>query len=479
MTDEYWRASIVNEDGPVGDLSNLLLEFSPPSNCWCPIEARFIKLEHAQYVQIAGALEKDGVRIIAKQHDTGGGLTRSAIIERPRFVSGGNTQYGREHRTSYAAISGACASITEEKATSGETETWIHLPNSKWLAIHGGTMDGRSDGSIPPATVYDDLRVRFQLRQPEVIAEFRSVFDWHFSDHSVVRDECLVCHLPGVDVSGTGIREAVYEQVDDFLLMHYLATNEELVCSGAGCQTQIGHTTYYRRDKVIPRQTEDDYHEYRIDPARRIEFLSSAYESFQDSEYRDAIRVCCHALREHRSVIESRFFLFFSALEMLIGKFRTLNGREFIINEEWSMVRSGLKEQIRDVVSRSTDRAQMYGNLTGLNRVPLAVAFTEFSSCHDIDCSDLWPISSDDGEPTLISVRNRLVHGSESISNPSFVSALIVATHHLEWILVICVLALLGWSRTDTKLETGALRARYLIASEDRLDQARQLLKDY
>lgn len=101
--------------------------------------------------------------------------------------------------------------------------------------------------------------------------------------------------------------------------------------------------------------------------------------------------------------------------------------------------------------------------------MPLAAAFTEFARHYDIDCSGIRLISTGDSEPSRITVRDKLVHGSGSVSSPSFIFALTSATCHLEWSIEIYFLALLGWRRVKTRLELTTLRGHYSLATAEGL----------
>jgi hypothetical protein len=92
----------------------------------------------------------------------------------------------------------------------------------------------------------------------------------------------------------------------------------------------------------------------------------------------------------------------------------------------------------------------MCQNINGLNRIPLQYAFKKFVSKKNLKLNDLWPFSSDKGDWSLTTIRNRLVHGYGL--NEKYIDSFGKALDNLEYYAKRLLLATLGWDFNNSKL---------------------------
>lgn len=147
--------------------------------------------------------------------------------------------------------------------------------------------------------------------------------------------------------------------------------------------------------------------------------------------------------------MEMNFLGLFAGLEELVLDFRRRNNLEYVLTDDWPLLRKQLRSFIKlwknknDTPLSKDQRRWLYGNLQGLNRVAIEVAFTKFCEHYRLDLSDLWPVFQLGDAVGLADIRNRIVHG-ERLPEVAL-DALLVATQSLEWILERMLLGILGW----------------------------------
>ena len=107
-----------------------------------------------------------------------------------------------------------------------------------------------------------------------------------------------------------------------------------------------------------------------------------------------------------------------------------------------------MREVIKARVADARQRAALYQNLSGINRVPFKQACSEFCNHLSISLDDLWPLERDERGIGLIDLRNRIVHGTPFPE--TFGRQLHTALGNLQWTLARMIVHRLGWAADDT-----------------------------
>ena len=322
------------------------------------------------------------------------------------------------------------------------------------------------DGSFDASEIYQDLRVQFDLHTLDTTVEFVHTYDWRSSGDELTRTRRFAAKTPNIDVGENDeIRDQVYKEVDDFLLLAGLATATYSQCVGFAAIGGDASTISYRRDRVVNRDIDrqSNANDTIVNPGEFDKYWAPTYQTFCASDFKDEIRTCLHTLRASKGAyLEPSFLMKFAVLELLLSRHRNLRGLSRILDESsWRLLKKTLSNAISGQAAiDKTLRKNLHGNLSQMNRVPLRVAFDDFVAQYKVDLEGIWPLF-DTRNSGLATVRNLMVHGATTTKDVRFLPALGFADSHLLWTLEIMLLALLQWPRSSTNRREKALSALF------------------
>jgi len=278
----------------------------------------------------------------------------------------------------------------------------------------------------------------------------------HVSFHELVAN----FELQGKTIEGPELNSALND-LDDLLLIASIASRTRCVCLGWDAYDFQTMVTKYLRGRTIPRNGEA-----RGDNNNLIgvidfpEFMSTSFTRLQEYPEPQALRRTLNFIVPSlRSTTDANFVMLYSALEMIVLHFRRQKSLEFILGPgEFKRLRKQIKETIDNSGTVTTDlnRDEIKGKLSELNRLSFASAFQAFCDFHELDLSDLWPVTHSSSNISLSQIRNRLVHG-EHFENIDY-DRLVIAREHLQWIVERMILSILGWSVEKSNVSPGYLR---------------------
>ncbi|NTU70094.1 hypothetical protein HGB13_04770 [bacterium] len=120
-------------------------------------------------------------------------------------------------------------------------------------------------------------------------------------------------------------------------------------------------------------------------------------------------------------------------------------------------------------------RCFIYNKLEDLNRISLRVVYDKFCEFYKIDLSDLWPLFGGDNVVGLAEIRNRLIHGDQSLIQ--FHDSLWVAEESLRFMLERILVKILGWPVYKTEVSENVLKTNSTALMRMSVEQ--QKLADY
>ena len=333
---------------------------------------------------------------------------------------------------------------------------WVS-PN-KMLAptmIHGSSYTG-------DVTFERCNQIEIQLRK-----DIHLKFDKHFrsdmddDDFRQWSDLVAEAEIPYVLSDSEVIRGDVLPDLDDFLLLASLASRTRTACVGWKVGAGNTITKCYRRDIVVPTgYSLPSFNQGLVSRADFPEFLRVSHATFKTLKGKQAVRRAIYAVVPSRDrKLEEGYLSLFSGLEELVLEYRRRVNLEYVVPpKEWPELQKKIKAEIRELFRNRLSNQQqgwLQRKISELNRIPFRVGFDQFHKKLDVALDDLWPVFSNNGEPGLYDIRNRLTHG-ESLPLEAH-SALSVAKEHLEWTLERLLLAILGWPVDRSEVSSSCL----------------------
>jgi len=253
--------------------------------------------------------------------------------------------------------------------------------------------------------------------------------------------------------------EDIIDSLDDFLVIVSFATRQRCICLGWSASNSKEYTRFYRRSLSIPMHTtEPSINDTLVDITQFQSFIDTTYNAFINIEQRVLIRKALQfSISARDKTVESSFTTLYSVLETLVLDYRRQNELEFVLDEDnWNEFEKGIKKWIKQqpqFVSFPEKRKLIYEKLKELNRISFSNAFKKFCISLELDLQDLWTVTG--GKGSLTEIRNKLVHGETF--NRSQEKSLIVALHHLTWIVERAILSVLSWSISDSRVSQNFL----------------------
>jgi hypothetical protein len=467
---DYWRVQVIADGEP--ETEELLLVLKQPNDFFEPVECTIRCASESEYASMLRLQSKDDLTIRGHQSDVSGEKVATLEIESARILRSGVMSHGSEHKEWESSIH--CDSTTVrwplKKGSADDVHSLLFVSDNYWLAPPPVEMPN-SDGSLDAPEIYSDLRVTFELDSLDAIAELVHVYDWQSFDGQLIRNRHFAVKVPRIDIGESNqLRDLVYGEVDDFLLLTGLATANYGQCVGFVSNGSVATAVSYRRDRVITnkagRQSNAD--EAIVNVGELDKFWSPTYRNFCASEFKDEIRTCLHTLRASKDAyLEPSFLMKFAALELLLSRHRDLRGISRILDErQWKALRKDLSKVISAQVEFDKEsRTAFHSNLSQLNRLPLRTVFEDFVTQYGLDLKGIWPMF-DSASHGLATVRNLMVHGATETKDNRFLPALSIADVHLLWILEVVLLALLQWPRSSTNRREKALNVLFCGVSD-------------
>jgi len=210
------------------------------------------------------------------------------------------------------------------------------------------------------------------------------------------------------------------QKLEDVLLLASFAARQRCVCLGWEFHSPSHYVRQYFRNKTLPENSSRKTirtGEEIITLADFKEFMGHTYPIFMRySEAAALRRAVSFVIPRQREILESSFLRLWSALEMLILPYRT-------------------------------------------KRVRLRESFDKFCEQNDVLLTDLWPVVTNDGGPSLYKIRNMLAHG-EYFGSKHY-RALMYANVHLAWTIERMILGLLGWQVERSTVSPANLADQY------------------
>lgn len=247
------------------------------------------------------------------------------------------------------------------------------------------------------------------------------------------------------------------EDLDDFLLIVSFAARQRCICVGWEMNNSDKVIRYYRRDVVIPLIKKDhSFNHTLVDPSNFNEFIATAYPRFLEFAPKDFLRQVLWKVTAETNRIEERILTLFSALETMVLWFRqTFRLETILCEDQWEEFSTELRKWLKTspYLQDKEMRKYVYEKIPELNRVSLASAFNRLCEHYSIDLHDLWPVFGDKEGISLSSLRNKLIHGTPL--NPLNGGGLLVAHHHLQWIVERLLLAVFNWPARQSRVWIG------------------------
>jgi len=293
-----------------------------------------------------------------------------------------------------------------------------------------------------------------------ILADGMSVrFDTYYKHKTGDQQETILAPYLIAEFEVTDADESfcpTYQEIDDFMLIASFVAQQRSMCVGWEIETASGLKEHRRR--VVLSEAIDEKHEADALIFGRSEaeaFLTKAYGIFNLSNHPTLLREAVGGILGNESYLLSEYLTLYSSLETLLLIFRKDHRLEFII-DDYNALYKEIKNTIRHKLpgdENKQQRALLYQNLTGLNYISFSEAFKAFKEFHNLNLSDLWPITGKKG--SLSDIRNRLVHGNK-FEDDEF-TAVMDATYHLRLLLERCLLLYLGYDHDQAVRATSLL----------------------
>lgn len=461
---EYWRAYVAADGEETAEMLLLLtLPEKMSGNLECKLQCESVEC-YASLISMQG---KNELSIHGHKSNIGGSGEWSLEIEDARILQVSQISHGDQHKEWHASVE--CGNTTiKQKVTDPSSNNWqslVFLTENHWLAPHPFQMPN-SDGSLDaPQTNADEL-VRFTLNSLDKEISLVRTYSWRSQENELTRTGDLTAKIGEVDLAeDKALRDRIYGEIDDFLLLAGLATATYSQCVGFSAVGKNGVSINYRRDRAISVDSDVgiDPNNAVVNPGELDEYWIKVYDEFSASTYKDEIRTCLHVHRaSQETYLEASFLMLFSALELLLSRHRDAKQIAYVMQpDDWK------RRQVLfdDLISKQADlepiqRKALHENIMQLNRVPLRQAFDDLINSFNIDLTGVWPVF-ESGNRGLSSVRNLFVHGALMTKDERFPPALALANNHLRWTLEVIILACLGWPRSSTNRHPSALKTLF------------------
>lgn len=288
-------------------------------------------------------------------------------------------------------------------------------------------------------------------------------YDWESSEDQRERKTLryLVANLKAAvpAESRVAIETEVLTPFEDLLLLAGFGSRTPTRCCGWIAVDDATSSEYFRRGLVLP--TGRQRHRTIVNGglvalADFPEFLEKGIAAFRRSKVQESLRQAFYALANSaEQTIEQSFLSLFSAFEGLIdgilgdakrarfeedrGVRERARARLEVILGQW-VARGEISEEVKRQLSAQIGRVQT---------ISLAERYSLLQATTRLATTDLWPVIGKGDTMSLYRIRNRLSHGTPM--EQRHCDALMVAGHHIEWLLERLVCAVLEWDlgRTD------------------------------
>lgn len=451
---EYSPAPNISEDYKVwAKLSTDDIEFTVPCKLFLPKTI----LEKAQ-VYIFPERKQFSIlpRIIDSCSFTAsiGDAPDIEIVGEDVHISGGSMRHWEEGlEEGYLKIYPARIKIRHFRKTNSDNTVLFRLTPS----LHLSPWDSREYHYNGEAKIRHGERFQIKLKDDFNIT-FLNHYKWReVESKKTITFSELVAEASFTQLANEDDIEHYLSIFDDFLLLVSLAEGQRCIIPQLNIYLSDRFIEIYRLDRSLPNiSTKHSFNDFVIDTKFLKHFLTNAWKVFSESKQKYLIKVALEAnTSDVQRTMESHFLSLFSSVETLILAFRLQSGCEYIFHDQGDLkaFRDEVKKLVKahDLFKNDKDKkALMYQNINGLNRVPLQYAFRKFVSENNLKLDDLWPFSSDKGDWSLTTIRNRLVHGYRL--NERYIDSFGKALDNIEYYAKRLLLVTLGWHFDNSKL---------------------------
>jgi hypothetical protein len=220
--------------------------------------------------------------------------------------------------------------------------------------------------------------------------------------------------------------------------------------------------------QVSPVHDTDDYasgQDELIDVVDLKEFIGNALRSLHGSDLRRAKLSRLAVLKStsgRDEYAESKYLSLFAGLESILLLYREQESLEFTCSAaQWKKLEKAIRACVDDNAALFTSdfyREASKAAIPGMRRVPLGTVFEKFAAAYNISHGDIWPAFEADGNPSLATIRNRLIHGDLDMEEK--LDSFITALSHLQALVERCCLAVLEWDWNRSEVSARALQLR-------------------
>lgn len=304
-----------------------------------------------------------------------------------------------------------------------------------------------SDGSV---SVSAEEKYKFTLRNGlEINFDTHYVYNQHENSIKTISYPISVAEFT-TEINPENINDYLI-YIDEFLILLSYAIGNRCVCTGWQAAGFNKIVTYYRRDISIPKKrTKNNRNNYLVEPFELRKFLEKTYPIYSKPEKLELFKnILRTATRRNTVTVETRFLILISTIESIILKFKKEHNNEFILpQKQFNQLRRKIQKTIKENFPEQLDesdnkRLLICEKIAELNRISFGSAFSLFIKEYKLDISDLWILVDDNTNTTLMSIRNKLIHGD--IFNELQLNALSVAVTHIQFIVDRAIFLLLAY----------------------------------
>ena len=376
------------------------------------------------------------------------------ILCKDTHISGGSMRHWEDGlEEGYLKVYPTILYIINYHKNHGEGTVLFRLTPS----LHLSPWDSREYHFEGEAKIRHGKRFRFKLKDDFNII-FLNHYKWQeIENKRIITFSELVAEAKLKRHENEDDIEDYLSIFDDFLLLVSFAEGQRCMIPQLNISLPEKFIDIYRLDRSLPHiSSKHNFNDFIIDTKHLEEFLTNAWKIFNKSNQYELIKAALEInTNDVQKTMESEFLSLFSSVETLILAFRLENKREYIVKDpsDWKAFNNKLKEFVKsyDLFKENKDeKALIYQNISGLNRVPLQYAFKKFVSQKNLDFNDLWPFSNDQGDWSLTTIRNRLVHGYRL--DERYIDSFGQALRNLDYYAKRLLLTSLGWGFDKSKL---------------------------
>jgi hypothetical protein len=291
---------------------------------------------------------------------------------------------------------------------------------------------------------------------------------------------CTELDLPSPN--GLTCQAEIIETLDAFLLIASLGSRTRTGWLGWQSSNHEILSEFYRGNFIFPTgESEPSFDQGLVWLKDFHDFLSVCYPTFLKHPNKKSVqKAIISVVPGRRKVMEESFLSMFAGLESLLLDFRKRENLEFVMPEadKWGAMKKRIKSDISKTIKTEMTKDQrcyIYNKLEELNRIPLQVAYNKFCDFYNVDLSDLWPLFGNNDIIGLSEIRNRLIHGDQSLMQ--FHDSLWVAEESLRFMLERILVKILGWRVDKTEVSEIFLRTHSTALKE--MSVAQQKLANY